>query len=492
MRDAALALRSRVGLLRPLTLSDRAVGWITTAVVALVAAALRLWGVGFPREKIFDEVYYPTNAAEMLRQGYENNPGRLYVVHPPLGKWFIATGIKFFGDNSYGWRVPAAIAGTIAVIVLTRVVRRLTGSSLLGGIAGLLLAVDGLSVVSSRIALLDIFLQPLVIGGFACLVADRDQLRARLATAVADGWLGGSMPALGPRPWRLAAGVLLGASCAVKWSGIYFLAAFAILSVVWDRTAYRAAGLPRPSVTTATRSLPAALVSLGVVPILTYVASWTGWFLGDNSTFRHWADSRDSRWSWIPGALRSLWHYHAEMLTFHNGLASYHPYRSEPWAWLVDARPVNYYYPQNLSGCGAERCVRQIVALGQPALWWAFLPAVVWCIWLLISRLDWRAGAVLMAFVAGWGSWLVNTERTMFFFYAVPLVPFLVIGVTLLLGDVLGRASAGETRRSVGLAVVCCYVALVIVNFIWLWPILSGQKITFADWQARMWFNNWI
>jgi dolichyl-phosphate-mannose-protein mannosyltransferase len=113
-------------------------------------------------------------------------------------------------------------------------------------------------------------------------------------------------------------------------------------------------------------------------------------------------------------------------------------------------------------------------------------------VWLLVVRRDWRAGAVLMAFAAGWGSWLENTARTMFLFYMTPLVPFLIIGITLMLGAALGPPDAGPTRRKVGLLVLCAYLAVVVVNFAWLWPILTGQKITYADWQARMWFSSWI
>ena len=52
--------------------------------------------------------------------------------------------------------------------------------------------------------------------------------------------------------------------------------------------------------------------------------------------------------------------------------------------------------------------------------------------------------------------------------------------MTLSLGAVLGPAQAGEQRRTIGLVAVCAYVALVVVNSAWLWPILSGQLITYA------------
>lgn len=488
-------------LLRPIRAADPLRGWIVTIVITGIAALTRLVNVGFPHQVIFDEVYYPPNADQMLRQGYADSLGRLFVVHPPLGKWCIAIGIKLFGNNTWGWRVPAAIAGTIAVLMLIRVTRRMTGSTMLGGIAGLLLTLDGLSLVQSRISILDIFLQPFVVGGFSCLVIDRDSVRSRLADWVADGsirdakWSLG--PRLGPRGWRLLGGVLLGASCGVKWNGVYFLAGFAVLSVFWDRSARRSSGARKPRRATALLDLPAALLALAVLPIVTYLATWTGWFLGSNSYDRYWAQQHPAhRFTFIPGALanplRSLLQFHKEMLTFAESLGSYHPYRSQPWAWIVDARPVNYYYPSNPKGCGAAHCVRQITALGTPALWWVFIPMLLWMLWCSITRFDWRAIAVVMAFLAGWATWLENIGRTMFFFYMTPLVPFLCIGVTLCLGDVLGKRGDTQSRRMIGLGVVCVYLGLVVIDFVWMWPVWTGGLITQSGWQSRMWLDSWI
>jgi dolichyl-phosphate-mannose-protein mannosyltransferase len=493
---------SRLDRLRVPMPADRALSWVYTLAVTGVAALLRLWGVGFPPEKVFDETYYATEGADMLRQGYENNPGYMFIVHPPLGKWAVAAGIKLFGDNSVGWRVPAAVAGSLCVLILIRVTRRMTRSTMLGCVAGTLLALDGLSLVLSRFALLDIFIAVFVLAGFSCLVVDRDHVRERLARAVEAGradapgdWRTLSVwrsPGLGPRPWRLAGGALLGASCAVKWSGIWFLIGFGLLSVLWDFSARRAAGLRRPYSDATVRDLPNAAVALGVVPVLAYLLSWSGWFLGEDSYGRHWADTHQEYGSWLPGPIRSLLHYHWEMWHFHEGLSTPHAYQSSPWSWLVTGRPVLFYYPSKPTGCGAETCVRSVLDLGTPALWWAFVPALLWCCWLVLSRRDWRAWSVLVAFGAGWLAWFSIPGRTMFLFYMAPLVPFLVLGVTLVLGDVLGRVQATEVRRLAGLLGVSGYVALVAVNFGWLWPVLTGQLVTYDAWHARMWFFSWI
>ena len=51
-------------------------------------------------------------------------------------------------------------------------------------------------------------------------------------------------------------------------------------------------------------------------------------------------------------------------------------------------------------------------------------------VWLVISRRDWRAGAVVASLAAGWLPWFWyadHDDRTMFSFYAVSYLPFLIM-----------------------------------------------------------------
>ena len=106
-------------------------------------------------------------------------------MHPPLGKQLIAIGEWLLGYTPTGWRLASAVAGIVCILLIIRVVRRMTRSTLLGGIAGVLLICDGVSHVQSRSALLDIFQAVFVLGAFACMVADRDQVRSRLPRQLA-------------------------------------------------------------------------------------------------------------------------------------------------------------------------------------------------------------------------------------------------------------------------------------------------------------------
>ena len=157
-----------------------------TLTLTLVAAAVRLWNLGLPTDRgtpVFDEKHYAPQAWQMLRNGgVEDNPGYELVVHPPLGKQLIALGEMVMGYNGWGWRLSAALAGTVCVLLIVRIVRRMTRSTLLGGLAGVLLIADGVSHVQARIGMLDIFLAMFVLAAFGCLVIDREQVHERLAS----------------------------------------------------------------------------------------------------------------------------------------------------------------------------------------------------------------------------------------------------------------------------------------------------------------------
>jgi dolichyl-phosphate-mannose--protein O-mannosyl transferase len=491
-------------------------GWLLTLAVATIAGFTRFWALGFPSSKIFDEVYYATEAQEIWRYGYEDNRGYMFIVHPPLGKWLIGLTSWIWGDNSLGWRVAPAIAGVVGVILITRIARRMMRSDLFGVIAGLLLTMDGLSLVLARTALLDIFLQTFVLAAFGALVLDRDHMRARLGRLIAAGAdLTDGAPSLGPRPWRVAAGVLFGLACAIKWTALSFFVLFVIVSLVWDRGALKSAGVRRPARSMWWRSGVPALGSLIAAPIGTYLFTYLGWFTGENSWGRHWADNHGPSthldllgahipfsWAWVPAPIRSLGAYTLDAYRFHEGLDSGHTYQSNPWSWLVLGRPVDFYYDGSGTSCGSSSCSREILLIGTPLMWWALLPMLLWLAWHWCTTRDWRAGAVWVAFLAGWVVWFQDLKRTMFLFYMAPLMPFLILGLTLALGTMLGpglrrtgdsaRDGSGVRRRRWGVIGVSAYLGLVVADFVWMWPIYTGGLLTYAQWHAHMWLPSWV
>ena len=71
------------------------------------------------------------------------------------------------------------------------------------------------------------------------------------------------------------------------------------------------------------------------------------------------------------------------------------------------------------------------------------------------------------------------------------MAPFLMMAIALILGDILFKPTANAERRTLGVVVVSCYLALAITNFAWMFPILTGLPISQATWNMEMWLPSW-
>lgn len=518
--------------------TDAYVSWLAALGVTGLALVLRLWDLGTPRAFEFDETYYAKDAWSLIHHGYVTgylddannsileghttgiwNHDPSMVVHPEVGKWLIGAGESLFGMNPFGWRVASAVIGSLMVLVVIRLARRLTGSTVLGVTAGLLMCFDGLQLVLSRLALLDIFQAFFVLCAVSCLVADRDWGRERLARLIPPGtalhllsW--GPVRAMLFRPWRLAAGVCWGLALGTKWSSIFPLAAFGLLVWAWDAGARRSFGVRRPVWRAALIDALPAFGYLVLLPALIYVATWTGWLLHAGAYEAHLSDTqygppwgsyfRQDAHGFFPElwqSLRSLWNYHLDVYNFHTKFLndSTHIYQSNPMGWLILNRPVGVDAQLNIApgdqGCTAaagSTCLRQVLLLGTPALWWASCVAAAYAVFAWIGRRDWRFGLVVVGIVSTWLPWLRYDDRPIFSYYAIVIEPFLVIGLTLLLGRVLGPATATARRRMIGAVLAGLVVIAVMMNFAWFWPIWTDGLLSQAAWLQRIWFTRWI
>jgi dolichyl-phosphate-mannose--protein O-mannosyl transferase len=490
-------------------------GWAGPLLVTAFGAFLRFDGLGDPHAVMFDETYYVPDALGILRFGVEHQyvqtrnsllvrgdphifkAGGEFVAHPPFGKILIAAGEWLFGLTPFGWRFAAAVVGSLSILLLARIARRMTRSTLLGCVAGLLLALDGLEYVMSRTALLDIFVMFWVLAAFGCLVVDRDVYRARLARALPEHPGEDSAPRTGIRWWRVAAGVCLGLAVGSKWNGVWYVPAFAGLTLAWDIGARRAAGFKWTADTALARDLGGLAGSFVLAPLLTYLATWTGWFATGSGYDRTWAAQHGVNLP-IISPLISLFEYNKAMLAFNTGLHVHHPYQSEPWTWLALARPVSYFWHCTKVASNGS-CIgdaQEVLALGTPLLWWSSIITLLVCLGWWLTRRDWRAGAVLLGVAAGWLPWFLYPARTQFYFYAVSFVPFLVLSITLCLGLLIGSAHAQPARRAVGAALAGVYLLGVLWDFAYMYPVFAARLLPYAQWYARMWYrpggHGWI
>jgi dolichyl-phosphate-mannose-protein mannosyltransferase len=508
-------------------LSDRWRGWIVAISIAAIAFAIRFVNLGYPNTLMFDETYYAKDAWTLWKFGYEREwPDReivdpkiaagdvdlytnsaAFVAHPPVGKWLIGFGEQIFGMNSFGWRIMPLVFGTLLVLMTVRMARRLSRSTLIGAIAGLLLTLDGLAFVMSRIALLDIFQAFFLVAGVAAVVADRDYFRGKLADTLQARGIPDFGGRFGPlvwwRPWRTVAGVMFGLAIGVKWNSVFVLAAIGLLSVIWDVGARRLAGTDFRSLLALIVDGIPAFIRMVVVAALVYVASWWGWLSTTGGHGRDWGLNHPDH-PWVKG-LGEMWasflQYHLEIYNFHNSdymrNEATHAYDAHPSGWLLMVRPtgidaVNSIQP-GMDGCTAaveHTCIRVISAMGTPVLWWmAFIALIVAFVWWIGGR-DWRFGVPIIAAMSTYLFWFPNADRPVFFFYAICIIPFTVTLLAMVLGLILGPKNGPNRRR--GAIIVGVAIALVAANFAYIYPVLTDQLLLYEQWSARMWLRSWI
>ena len=420
---------------------------IAPILIALASFVLRIINLGLPKGFVFDEVYYVDGARDLLKYGVEvdgENPE--FIVHPPVGKWLIASGIKLFGDSEFGWRFASAVFATLLILLFALLVHVLFYSPLLTALGAALMALDGLLLVHSRTALLDLFLTFFTLLGVLLWHRNR----------------------------HIWAGIAFGLAIGCKWSAIYFVAVIGLIAV------YKI--LVVRDIRKSAQQIAAKFLQYGLLPVVVYTLTWTGWFISDRGWSRQW--SSNPFFSWL--------HYHSEMLNFHTGLTEKHPYEANPWSWLVMGRPTSFFY-ESPKGCGAKDCAQEVLALGTPILWWVGTISIAvvigyWIKSLIHHRVDSAANLVVLGVVAGYLPWFAMQQRTVFSFYAIIIQPFLIIAMVYCAKLLL---SSG-LKPAVSQSIVGGIFALIVLCFIFFIPLFTGQVITYEDWQLRMWFESWI
>lgn len=461
-----------------------------------ITFGLRLFQLGFPTdhgEPIFDEKHYAPQAYQILTNGtwMENNPGYGLVVHPPVGKWCIAFGEWLFGYTPFGWRFSSVLFGAGITVLIFLIIKLLTSNLAIGIIAGLLSIFDTVLFVASRMAMLDIFLTFFVLLALYFLLLD-NQLTNRKSAKNPVYPFG---PKYGIRWYRLLTAISLGLAVGVKISAIYYVVGLLLisLSLDWQR---RSANTKtnRPFQGVLRYDLLPTLYNYLFIVLVVFLASNWAWFYNDASVFRYQAVSYPDSvpgWGWLPDSLRSFWYYQKVNFNFHTHLTNsagyHHAWESKPWTWPMSLRPMLYHFDYQAGATKNAATISAVMLIGSPILWWFSLPMLGWGIWRILTKHSVAWLVVISGYLLGILPWFIYMDRQMYFFYATLLAPFLIMGISLAIGDII----YSSLSRKVSLLLTSSYLSLVVVNFIWLWPIITGQKISLFRWYLEMWLPSW-
>lgn len=395
-------------------------------IVFLLAEALFLIHLTVPHQFVFDEVHYVPAARALIALD-----GPVNIEHPLLAKWLIAQGILLFGDNAFGWRIMSTLAGSATVASMFAIMWQITHRRRPSLIAAALTVLGFTVFVQARIAMLDGFMLAF--------------LTAAIAMAA---W---TLRAGSLARWS-AASVLLGAATACKWLAAPYVAFAAIAFVLLKREdSRRFPGL----------SIPLALGTLALLSAATYLASFAPAFF-----------YRDA-----PLTLATLLPFQLDMFERQTQVLPTHAYQSNWWTWPLLIRPIWYLYEP------ADGAQRGILLLGNPAIMWSGLVAVLACWWGWVRSGSPRLLAAAALWTGSLGIWAIIPKSLGFYYYYYPSSVFIVIPIVVALDHWRDRT------RGWDIALLAISMALAI----YFYPVLAALPLPDANaFRYWTWFSTWI
>ncbi len=407
----------------------------------------------------FDEIYHARTAFEHLHgmKAYE-------WTHPPLGKVLMMVGIQLFGMTPFGWRFMGALVGVGMVPLMYLLAKQLTRDTRLSFIAMCLMALDSMHFTQTRIATIDSY------AVFWIMLMYLFMFRYSQMNWNRDG-LGRTLVPLG------LCGVTMGIAWATKWIGLY---ASAGLAVIFFWTVFRRMR-ELAHVQDKVRCLKNLLYTLlfclvffVVVPILIYYFSYYWLLKGEG--LQHFGEMFSGKWvSWVIQQQKNIFGYHA-------GLGGDTHYFRSPWyQWPIIWWPMWYY-----SGTGymPEGTISSISCMGNPAVWWFGLAALLFTVW----RMCWNRRAhradllVVIGFASQFLPWVI-VPRSTFIYHYFASVPFIILASALML-DAIRKKSETAFNVTAG-----ALLGSSLILFGAFYPLESGLPCPRSYAQHLRWFK---
>lgn len=502
--------------------------WLGILLVWGLALALRFWGLGRFNTLVFDEIYF-------ARFGYDYlNQTPLFDAHPPLGKYLIAFGIWVKGFNPFGYRWMNALVGSFIPVLGVGIAYQLNQRYRFAILTGLLLCLDGLLLVESRYALINVYMICFgLLGQWFVLLALRDQGLER--------WV-----------WLTLAGVAFGATISVKWNGLGFvLATYVLWAIIHgicflDRRYHdlelgtklfpRRLSLPFMSQLDVFQMLVWIPMLMGVVYCLAWIPhlaqnprttidpQWVAWACGS-----HAKGAQDFSCSPLENPLNwvhNFWHTNQEMFGYHKRLgsgANIHAYCAPWYTWPPMWRPVSYFSqrallrsePIPINGptlpWEATRWLYSVVAMGNPLLWWASTSALLWSAGFGVRHFAWGLQRWYLSVVpvsherlpaeSAWVCLFIGVNyatnllpwtlvsRCTFLYHYLPASIIGMLALAWVLDNSFSSANSHfipDQRPYLPSAIAWGVMAIIVVGFLFWLPIYLGLPLTPWEWRLRM------
>jgi len=462
--------------------------WLDFAVplaLFIGTIATRLPMLTRPSAFVFDEIYYALDGASIAQQGVEKGG----VVHPPVGKWLIAIGVKIYGFNPFGFRCIALLSGAIVVVLVYASARRVVRGHALPALAGGLAALDGIAFTTGRIAMLDVFVALFTMLAVWCTLS--------AVYHAADERL--------VRRYRWATAVTLGFGIGTKWTVGYILLVCLI--------GFFAVHASQRGEARQGRAVVRTVLTLVLVPPLIYVACYLPWMVMIDRTAAGYDSCHDhrvcsfsvlNRIEMFKDDQKRILDFHTNLLSDHNSNADFAYYWIDQSAPAVLFRKVCIPELQQAPADTTDHAcdgaspndVMEIATVANPVVWYAGLVAGIVLLVKVVRRGNIYALLLLLFFFYQWFPWVIDPfavkdailhghwhdvlqQRRAYSFYEAGMIPVLAVW----------PAVALDHKKVKWLGYVLAAAA--VAAFLYYWPIWAGYPLSPNQIKAREYWTMW-
>ena len=334
----------------------------------------------------FDEIYF-------TRAGYEQVIGREIKenTHPPLGKDIISFSIKIFGFNPFAYRLFQNLAGICMIYVMYCIGIVLFKKERYGIISALIMSLDGMHFVQTRIGTVDSFLVLFSLVAFLFMLkyifSPLHDLNIKKVK------------------YLFFSGVFLGMAISTKWTGFWVALGLAIIFI--SQFIYKIVINKRIKLDNI-KTFLLCIIFFILVPILIYIISYIPNFLNPGCRIKDF---------------KTFIEYQINMYKYHANLNATHSFSSKWYTWPFLYKPIWYYQKTYYNSMKST-----ISCLGNPMIWWCSIIFVIEQILYCLLKRNPKDFILIVMILATWMPYIF-IGRIMFLYHYFITLPYVMLSI---------------------------------------------------------------
>lgn len=411
----------------------------------------------------FDEIYFPRASYEIL-----HNKAIFEYVHPPLGKLINSIPIYFFGLTPFSYRLCGNIAGILMILIIYLIAKEIFSRERYALFAALIMALDGMHFVQTRIGTVDSQLVLFSLISFLFFIKfikipALEDIKKKIKPLIFSG-------------------IFFGLAVSVKWTAMFVGLGMAIIYftkfILNKKFDYKL--------------ILWSILSYIIIPLFIYIACYIPIINNPNSEiyYQHLDKNGNEVEEYVHiNDIKSFIKYQRAMYEYHSELVDTHPYSSPWYTWPIMKRPLWFYISRFDDGK-----VGTIACMGNPAIWWLTIPTAIFTLVHTIITIIRnmknkkyqisKSGAIIITMIAT--TWLSYyfIGRIMFIYHYFITIPFMMLTIVYTI-NVLAK-------WKIKIDYIMPVLSLIFLGFfIYFYPIYSGKPVSIEYIQRTEWLRSW-